>query len=146
MTENFLGLPAEQSDPATARVVVLPVPYEGTVSYKGGTAAGPAAILEASQQVELFDEELGREFHTVGITTLPEVPPAETPDEQMRRVRDAAEPALRAGQFLLTLGGEHSITVPLVQLAAEVSAYQWTRLGRLRLASSVWQRRAPQGR
>jgi len=103
---------------AQARYAVLPVPYEGTVSYMRGTARAPAAILEASAQVEEFDEELARDLREVGIITLPPVEPAETPEEQMQRVEQAAREALRDGMFLLTLGGEHSITAPLVRAAA----------------------------
>lgn len=116
---NFLGLEGAQSDLASAGYVVLPVPYEGTVSYKAGTAAAPAAILEASQQVELLDEELGAEFVSAGVATLPAVEPADDPAGQMRRVRRAAQPIVAAGKFLLALGGEHSITVPLVEVCAE---------------------------
>jgi len=115
---TFLGLSPEQSDRARARYVVLPVPYEGTVTYRSGTAGGPAAILDASRQVELYDEQLGGEFVSAGIATAEAVPPAETPAEQMRRVRAAAEPVLRDGKFLLTLGGEHSITPPIVAACA----------------------------
>jgi agmatinase len=117
---NFMGLPREYCDPATARYVVLPVPYEGTVSYKHGTAEGPSAILDASQQVEWFDDELRDEFVAAGVATLPAVPPAATPAEEMSRVKAAAGPILAAGKFLLTLGGEHSITAPIVQAATEV--------------------------
>ncbi|HUS47519.1 MAG TPA: agmatinase [Phycisphaerae bacterium] len=116
---NFLDLPAELSDPTSARYVVLPVPYEGTVTWGKGAAAGPAAILEASAQIEWFDEELLAEFHHCGIATAEPVAPADTPEEQMRRVRAAAEPSLRAGKFLLTLGGEHSVTIALVAAAAD---------------------------
>jgi agmatinase len=116
---NFLGLDAPQSQWATARYAVLPVPYDGTATYRTGTAGGPVAILEASQHVELFDEELLGEFHHAGVTTLPIVQPAPGPQDQARRVREAAAGCLRAGKFLLTLGGEHSITPPLVALAAE---------------------------
>jgi agmatinase len=115
---NFLGMEGRHADFATARYAVLPVPYEGTVSYKAGTAEGPREILDASQQVELFDEELMGEFFEAGIATLPAVPSADDPGEQMARVRAAAEPVMRAGKFLLTLGGEHSITAPLVEAAA----------------------------
>ena len=119
LTNTFLGLDRDRSDPATARYAVLPVPYEGTISYKPGTAAGPAAILEASCQVELFDEELGAEFVSAGIATCQPVPPADDPAEQMRRIREAALPIVGAGKFLLALGGEHSITAPLVEACAE---------------------------
>ena len=116
--DNFLDLPSEFSDPAAARYVVLPVPYEGTVTFGRGTAGGPEAIIEASHQVEWFDEELMGEFHRAGIATLEPIAPADTPEEQMQRVRAAAEPIVQAGKFLLALGGEHSITVPLVEAAA----------------------------
>ena len=79
--DNFLGLEPRHSDPATARYAVLPVPYEGTVTYEPGTAAGPAAIIKASRQVELFDEELGREFFEAGVATCPPVDPADDPAE-----------------------------------------------------------------
>ena len=115
----FLALPAEHSDPAASHYAVLPVPYEGTVSYKAGTSGGPMAILDASEQVELFDEELKGEFHHAGIATYPLVQPAAGPEEQIRRVRAAASPIITAGKFLLTLGGEHSITQALVAEVAE---------------------------
>lgn len=114
---GFLGLPPEQSDPARAAFFVLGVPYEGTVSYETGTAAGAEAIVRASQQVELYDEELGGEFVGPGVATLPPVAAAPTPAQQMERVYQTALPVMREGTFLLALGGEHSITAPLVRAA-----------------------------
>lgn len=119
-TGEFLGLEPPYYDGAASRYAVLSVPYEGTVTYKPGTAAGPAAIIEASQQVELFDEELRGEFFQAGVATYPAVEPADNPPDQMRRVKDAARPIVEAGRFLLALGGEHSITAPLVELVDEV--------------------------
>lgn len=120
---GFLGLGAEHTDLQAARYVVLPVPYEGTVSYERGTAAAPAAIVRASQQVELFDEELEGEYFQAGVATHAPVEPAigrkQGPGEMMRRIQEAARPLVRAGKFLLTLGGEHSITAPLVGLLAQ---------------------------
>ena len=118
-TCNFLGLNGSRSDPATARYAVLPVPYEGSVTYKAGTAAGPAAILEASQQVELYDEEFNAEFVGPGIATYPAVETGGSAARQMSRIARAARPILSAGKFLLALGGEHSITVPLVEACVE---------------------------
>ncbi|MCK4600936.1 MAG: agmatinase [Phycisphaerae bacterium] len=117
---NFMDLPPEYRDPATARYAVLPVPFEGTVTYKTGTAGGAAAILEASAQVEWFDEQLRREFVQAGIATCPFVLPAPGSQEQLERVKKAARPILRAGKFLLTIGGEHSITIALAEATAEV--------------------------
>jgi len=117
--KSFMDLTGPRADPVAARYAVLPAPYEGTACYRRGTAAGPAAILDASPQLEFFDEELGAEFLDAGIATYPAVPPADDPSEQMRRVHTAAAAILKAGQFLLTLGGEHSITAPLVQAVIE---------------------------
>lgn len=115
---KFLGLPAEWSDPRRAGYVVLPVPYEGTVTWAAGTAAGPAAIIAASDHIEWFDEELRADFYRAGIATADPIPPADTPQEQARRVRAAAEGFFQEGKFLLALGGEHGITPSLVAAAA----------------------------
>ena len=115
----FMRPPASLSGPE-ARYAILPIPYGGTVSYKGGTEDGPAQILDASEQVEWFDEELLAECVEAGIATHPPVPAQDSPELQMQRVREAAEPIVRAGKFLLSLGGEHSITAPLVEAVRQV--------------------------
>jgi len=118
--DNFLSLPPECSTYRAARYAILPVPYEGTVSYESGTAQGPAAIVDASQHVEKLDEEFLAEFVAAGIATLPPVRAAVSPPRMMQRVRDRAEQVLADGKFLLTLGGEHSLSAPLVAAATAV--------------------------
>jgi len=117
---GFLGLSAERSGQGSARYGVLPVPYENTVTYKPGTAAGPAAVIRASQHVELFDEELCGDFSEAGIVTHHPVEPADDHDEQMKRVHAVALEILESNEFLLAVGGEHSITAPLVEAVSEV--------------------------
>ncbi|MFA4874078.1 MAG: agmatinase [bacterium] len=108
---NFLGLPAELADYARARVVCLPVPYEATVTFGGGTGKGPAAIIDASAQVELYDEELGCEPCDVGVATLAALDLAGVrPDDLHAKAAPAVESILRDKKFPLILGGEHSIT------------------------------------
>src|SRR3712207_2825624 len=94
---NFLGLPPEQSDHETSRVLVLPVPYELTTSYGQGTRNGPRALLHASQQVELY----GREFVCEpalewGVHTLPFLAPT-YPDPATAHAEIAAAVAAHAG-------------------------------------------------
>jgi N1-aminopropylagmatine ureohydrolase len=114
--QNFLGLPPEQSDPSTARVAVLPVPYEGTVSYGGGTAFGPAAIIRASQQVELYDEELRGEPCAIGVATLPPLSvQGIAPSQLAAHIVPAVQGIAAGGRFPILLGGEHSITPPAVE-------------------------------
>jgi agmatinase len=107
---GFLGLPEEKRS-VGARVHVLPVPYEATVSYGKGARGGPRAIILASQQVELYDPEFDSEpALSYGIHTLPSVGEA-----NIGELAAAAESILREGNLLLSLGGEHSITPALVR-------------------------------
>jgi agmatinase len=102
-----------------SRVVILPVPVDRTTSYVSGTRNGPREILEASSHMELWDEEIGADVHGVGIFTLPAM---ELPFGEMAplidEIRRVAGEILGRDKFLVTLGGEHSITPPLVAAAA----------------------------
>lgn len=110
--ENFLGLPDEAAAAEKAGVVVLPIPYEATVSYGQGTAGGPAAILVASRQVELYDREFDAEpAMQYGIHTLPalELPAAAEP--ALAAIAEAAAGAAAGGKLVVGLGGEHTVSV-----------------------------------
>jgi agmatinase len=113
LPHTFLGLDEEASAFERAGVVILPVPYESTVSYGGGTRHGPRAIVEASRYLELYDQELGREPWEVGIATLPALALSGAgPEVAVRELRSAYDALLRESgdRFILMLGGEHSIT------------------------------------
>ncbi len=116
LPNNFLGLPARYSNYSRSRFAVLPIPYDSTASFQTGTRDGPAAIIRASQQVELFDEEMETECHKAGIATLdPLVPNMAGPEAMHKDVFNAARTVVRDGKFLIGLGGEHSITSGLVR-------------------------------
>jgi agmatinase len=107
----YFGLTPAESAYASSRVVVLPVPFGGTVTFGRGTEKGPEAIRFASQQVELFDEETRREPCRLGIHSAPPVPcRGVTPEVMVGRVRERVERYLADGKFVVTLGGEHSIS------------------------------------
>lgn len=102
-----------------ATFVVASVPVEGTVSYGGGTARGPAALLEASQQVELFDCDEQTEPYRKGIMTLP-VPPAITSAEEgVALAYRQTKEILENGKIPILLGGEHSLSTGAVRAVAE---------------------------
>lgn len=114
--QNFGGLPPEFSRFASARVVVLPVPYDLTTSYLAGTRRSPQAILEASTHLELYDEELQCEPYRLGIHTLPLLEPsAASPQETLQRVEEAISWVLEQNKFPVMIGGEHSLTVAPVR-------------------------------
>jgi agmatinase len=119
---NFLGLDDEHSGYARSAAVVLPLPYEATVSYGGGTRRGPGAILEASRQVELYDRELNDEpALTHGIHTLPPLALSVAgPAEAVAEIEACAREHLRAGKLLVGLGGEHSVSVGIARAVKEV--------------------------
>jgi agmatinase len=113
LPHNFLGLDAEKSEFSRARAVILPVPYEATTSYGGGTAHGPQAILEASRYIELYDQELDAEPSDVGIVTLPALALSRAGAEAaIAELREAYDRLLDVAgdRFIVLLGGEHSIS------------------------------------
>ncbi len=114
---NFGGLDEASSALERARIVVLPVPYDFSTTWQGGTRWGPRAILTASQNMELWDDELGATWRS-GIHTLPEVEPtALGPEAMAARVERATDWIFERGKLPAILGGEHSITAGAVRAA-----------------------------
>ncbi|MBN1884830.1 MAG: arginase family protein [Candidatus Krumholzibacteriota bacterium] len=105
---DFLG---EEASASRDRVVVVPVPIERSTSYIQGTAGAPAAILEASMQIELFNAGLGVDLENAGIVTSGERPDSR---EALRAFLDRERSALLES-FPVFLGGEHSITPWIVE-------------------------------
>lgn len=109
--QNFLGLEDPWCHPERAGVVVLPAPYEHTSSYVPGSDRGPAAILEASRQVELYDETLAcepyREWGGVA-TTVPLALGDKVDREAVDAIQRYVQPHVRPGRFVVTLTGEHT--------------------------------------
>jgi agmatinase len=121
LTQPFLGSEFATVS-ASARVVILPIPYEATTTYRRGCENGPAAILDASQQVEVYDDELDQEVYSVGVWTHPAIAdtrngPVST-ETMLQTVQTTLQDLIAADKFVISLGGEHSIT------AAVVAAYQ----------------------
>lgn len=115
---NFLGLTDDETRYADAAGVVVPVPYERTVSYGSGTANGPAAILEASAYVELYDEVLREEpYRMGGIHTMAPVAGVDEPAALLDLLRETAAALFSDGKFPIFLGGEHTITTGPVRAA-----------------------------
>jgi agmatinase len=110
--DNFLGLAPEHSDPEQVAVLVLPIPFEATVSYGGGTVNGPNAIITASQQVELYDREFDTEpALAYGVFTLPALDLPEDALDAVNVITQATAKAAATGKLVVGLGGEHTISV-----------------------------------
>jgi agmatinase len=115
----FGGALPEPRNFEESRVVILPVPVDRTTSYGGGTRNGPHEILQASSHMELWDDEVGADVHGIGMFTLPEMElPFGELEPLMAEIQRVAAEVLAHDKFLVTIGGEHSITPPLVAAAA----------------------------
>jgi len=116
---NFGGIYLECSL-RDAKFVVIPVPYDLTSTYQSGSRRGPAAIIEASTNMELYDEELKKETYLAGIhTTLPVAIDARGPKNMVNIVRKKISRIVKLNKIPVMLGGEHSITLGAVQAVIE---------------------------
>jgi N1-aminopropylagmatine ureohydrolase len=116
-TLNFLGLDETGISTETADVLIQPIPYDSTASYQPGTRFGPEAILLASQQVELWDEELGWEpMADKTCLTLPDIPSNHHgPEKMVLDIGQHLRPYWKQKKLIVALGGEHTIALPLIQ-------------------------------
>ena len=112
---NFLdlrGLPVKE-----AEAVILPIPYEATTTYGAGTREGPEAILAASRQVELWDEDYNWDPSAAIrlATAAPILPEVAGPQAMLEKIKRVVQPWVAQGKLICALGGEHTITIALVQ-------------------------------
>jgi len=112
--------PYDQNPTITTRYAVISAPYEATVSYGKGASLGPAAILEASTHMELYDEELQSEPWRAGIETLPPLDILRLqPEEMVDAVHKASAVVIADEKIPVLLGGEHSVTLGLFRALKE---------------------------
>ena len=154
---SFLGTPPEEGGLAEAGVALLPVPYDGTVTFRAGAREGPRAIIEASLHLEDYDPELDADPSRVGIHTSPFLEPAfGAPEEMVERVRLAVRELAQGGRLVGLLGGEHSIAIGGVRALQELypglsvlfldahadlrHRYLGTTLGHASVARRIWER------
>jgi len=106
---NFGGL--EIQDYSKSKVVIFPIPYEGTTYYGVGTKEGPRAIIEASRHMELYDIALKKNISEIGIFTLPEMSCSKNSfQEVFLQIKKAISQLLNDKKFVVMLGGEHLVT------------------------------------
>lgn len=115
---RFAGLPNPYGHEKFAEIVLLPVPFDKTVTYGKGSDKGPQALIEASRHLELYDLEVESEVYLRGIYTAPEIV-EETSSEMLERTYRNTLQLLKEGKFVVTVGGEHSISYAPVRAHAE---------------------------
>src|SRR5258708_37040299 len=117
---NFGGIAQDQfSSFDDSRILVWPIAYEGTVSYGGGTGQGAQAIIDASRNMELYDDETDAEVYKLGIHTLNESRSIDPPERMMNSLFDRAKELVSSDKFVAMIGGEHSVSAPVIRAHAE---------------------------
>ena len=113
---NFGGIESPYSEYGEAKMFVLPVPYDLTATYIPGARNGPKAVMEASNHMELYDEELEKETYRVGITTgaLLDVTD-KSPEDMLNIVSRAVSSEIESQKYQVVVGGEHSISLGVVR-------------------------------
>lgn len=118
-TINFGYLPEEYSDPENARIVIIPVAYDGTSTWIKGADKGPAAIIEASANMELYDIETHSEVYKKGIYTEDAITGGITTREMIEATNGTVQYYLEKNKFTVVIGGEHSVSIGSVKAHAK---------------------------
>jgi agmatinase len=118
-TINFGYLPEEHSNPENAGIVIVPVTYDGTSTWLKGADNGPAAILEASANMELYDIETDSEVYRKGIFTENIIGGEISTKEMIDTVTETTKYYLERNKFIVVIGGEHSVSVGTIKAHAE---------------------------
>lgn len=115
---GFGGLPAEFRNPKTAQIAIVPVPYDRTSTWKKGADKGPAALINASANMELFDIATRSEVYQRGIHTLAPIKHTGSPEWLANKVEAAMGKLWDVKKFPVLLGGEHSVSIGAFRAAA----------------------------
>lgn len=109
--DMFLGTASKKD----GKITIIPIPYEGACSAQRGTAEGPEAIIKASLNLELYDDELGRDISKIGIRTMHEIDPESTPEEMVDEIEAVIAKELLKNNFPVIIGGCHTVTIGAVK-------------------------------
>lgn len=115
----YAGIPEENTLYESSEVVLVPVPYDGTSTYGKGADKGPEAILDASENMELYDIETDSEVYLQGVYIAPTVTESSSPEAMVDAVEASIATYLEDGKFVTMLGGEHSVSIGSIRAFAK---------------------------
>ena len=110
-TSNYAGIPDKFAQLETAKVVLIPVPYDGTSTWGKGADKGPDAFLKASENMELYDIETDTEVYEQGVFLADPVTENSSPEAMVKAVHDVTKDFIKRNKFVTLFGGEHSISI-----------------------------------
>lgn len=113
--KNYAGIPDKHARLDDAKVVLIPVPYDGTSSWQKGADKGPDAFLEASENMELYDIETRTEVYRKGIYLAPPVTEDSSPEKMVEAVHKTTKNYIKQEKFVTLFGGEHSVSIGAIR-------------------------------
>ncbi|WP_070138365.1 agmatinase [Crocinitomix algicola] len=113
--KTYAGIPAEYGKLEQAKIVLLPVPYDGTSTWQKGADKGPEAFLDASENMELYDIETGTEVYKQGIHLLDPVIQNSSPEAMVEEVYNQTKKYITKNKFVTIFGGEHSVSIGTIR-------------------------------
>lgn len=114
-TNNYAGIPDEFAQLETAKVVLIPVPYDGTSTWGKGADKGPEAFLAASENMELYDIETATEPYQQGIYLADAITENSSPEAMVDEVHKITKKYIKRNKFVTLFGGEHSISIGTIR-------------------------------
>jgi agmatinase len=109
--KTYAGIPEEYAQTDQARIALIPVPYDGTSTWRKGADQGPEAFLAASENMELYDIETGTEVYRQGIWLAPAITENSNPEALVEAVHKRVKEYINRGKFVTLIGGEHSVSI-----------------------------------
>lgn len=114
-SKNYAGIPDEFAQLETAKVILIPVPYDGTSTWGKGADKGPQAFLEATENMELYDIETGTEVYEQGIHLTAPITENASPEAVVNTVYKTTKDYIKRNKFVTLFGGEHSISIGTIR-------------------------------
>jgi len=114
-TNNYAGIPDKFAQLETAKVVLIPVPYDGTSTWGKGADKGPDAFLDASENMELYDIETGTEVYQQGVYLAPAISENSSAESMVNSVHAITKDYIKRNKFVTLFGGEHSISIGTIR-------------------------------
>ncbi|WP_323787024.1 agmatinase [Psychroserpens sp.] len=113
--KSYAGIEDQYSKLDSSKIVLIPVPYDGTSTWQKGADKGPEAFLNASENMELYDIETGTEVYKQGVFLADPVTENSSPELMVEAVHQAVKTYIKKNKFVTTFGGEHSISIGTIR-------------------------------
>ena len=119
MSKNYAGIPDKYAKIDTAKIVLIPVPYDGTSTWQKGADKGPEAFLDASENMELYDIETDTEVYKQGVYLADAITENSSPEAMVDKVHEETKKYIKKNKFVTLFGGEHSISIGSIRAFEE---------------------------